>query len=174
MMPHNAFLKNPDFLKTILNPSDELNLILQMIFQQDPDLRITVPELRLRIQQLPGFYASSSQGSGRTPTPIVGNLTNDSGYSTSSPCVASPFRSSSSSRDSAIYSDDGCTSTLNGITNSTRSLRGNGNPFLDSNSRDNRDVLAPGHVYFDGLPTPSGSQSSSTYSKIGAPYPRKF
>ncbi|KAF7884565.1 uncharacterized protein EAF02_004901 [Botrytis sinoallii] len=177
---YNAFLKNPDFLKTILNPSDELNLILQMIFQQDPESRITVPELRLRIQQLPGFYASSSQGSGRTPTPIVGNLTNDSGYSTSSPCVESPFRSSSSSRDSAIYSDDGCTSTLNGITNSNRSLRSTDNSFLDSNSRDreNRDVLAHGHVYFDGLPTPSGSQgssqSSSANSKVGPPFPRKF
>ncbi|TGO88297.1 hypothetical protein BPOR_0171g00010 [Botrytis porri] len=177
---YNAFLKNPDFLKTILNPSDELNLILQMIFQRDPELRISVPELRLRIQQLPGFYASSPQGSCRTPTPIVGNLTNDSGYSTSSPCVASPFRSSSSSRDSAIYTDDICTSTLNGITDSTRSLRSTDNSFLVSNSRDheNHDVFAHGHAYFDGLPTPSGSQGSSqsplTYSKIGAPFPRKF
>ncbi|TEY83997.1 hypothetical protein BOTCAL_0023g00180 [Botryotinia calthae] len=177
---YNAFLKNPDFLKTILNPSDELNLILQMIFQQDPDLRITVPELRLRIQQLPGFYASPSQGSCRTPTPIVGNLTNDSGYSTSSPCVASPFRSSTSSRDSAIYTDDGCTSTPNEITDSTRSLRSTGNSSTDSNNRDhaNRDVLAHGHAYFDGLPTPSGSQgscqSSSIYTKVGTTFPRKF
>jgi serine/threonine protein kinase len=151
---YNAFLKNPDFLKTILNPSDELNIILQMIFQPDPELRITVPELRLMIQRLPGFYSSPS--SPRTyRTQITNNLSNDSGYSASSQYVASPFRSSSSSHDSAIYIEDDCSSTHNGTTNSTQSFRTTG--LTDSNSHDmeDRNGHFQGHVYSNGSPRES-------------------
>ncbi|OIW28576.1 Pkinase-domain-containing protein [Coniochaeta ligniaria NRRL 30616] len=44
-----AFTKSPDFLKTILPISDELNDILGRIFVRNPDERITLPELRARI-----------------------------------------------------------------------------------------------------------------------------
>lgn len=44
-----AFTRSPDFLKTILPITDELNDILGRIFVRNPDERITLPELRARI-----------------------------------------------------------------------------------------------------------------------------
>lgn len=44
-----AFSRSPDFLKTILPITDELNDILGRIFVRNPDERITLPELRARI-----------------------------------------------------------------------------------------------------------------------------
>ncbi|RUP44202.1 kinase-like domain-containing protein [Jimgerdemannia flammicorona] len=44
-----AYLANPDFLKTILPISDELNEIVKRIFCIDPRQRITLQELRERI-----------------------------------------------------------------------------------------------------------------------------
>ncbi|KAJ9151093.1 Pkinase-domain-containing protein [Coniochaeta hoffmannii] len=44
-----AFSRSPDFLKTILPITDELNEILGRIFVRNPDERITLPELRARI-----------------------------------------------------------------------------------------------------------------------------
>ncbi|KAJ2901563.1 hypothetical protein MKZ38_001696 [Zalerion maritima] len=46
---YRAFTRNPEFLKTILPLSDELNDILGMIFARDPNERITVAELKARI-----------------------------------------------------------------------------------------------------------------------------
>lgn len=43
---YRAFTRNPDFLKTILPLSDELNDILGRIFTRDPDQRITLEGLR--------------------------------------------------------------------------------------------------------------------------------
>lgn len=41
-----AFVRDPDFLASILPLSDELNYILRRIFQLDPSRRISLPELR--------------------------------------------------------------------------------------------------------------------------------
>lgn len=46
---YRAFARSPDFLKTILPLSDELNDILGRIFNPTPEYRITLPELRTRI-----------------------------------------------------------------------------------------------------------------------------
>lgn len=46
---YRAFTRNPDFLKTILPLSDELNDILGRIFTRNPDERITLPQLRSSI-----------------------------------------------------------------------------------------------------------------------------
>ncbi|ORY66010.1 Ran1-like protein kinase [Pseudomassariella vexata] len=46
---YHAFTRNPDFLKTILPLSDELNDILGRIFTRNPDQRITLPELKSSI-----------------------------------------------------------------------------------------------------------------------------
>ncbi|TAQ83216.1 hypothetical protein B7494_g8460 [Chlorociboria aeruginascens] len=46
---YRAFTKNPDFLKTILPLSDELNRILGLIFTRNPDERISIGELRRQI-----------------------------------------------------------------------------------------------------------------------------
>ena len=58
---YKAFLKNPDFLKTILPVSDDLNDILCQIFQRNPESRITIAQLRQRIMSCQNFS---------TPAPV--------------------------------------------------------------------------------------------------------
>lgn len=50
-----AYLKDPEFLRTILPVSSELNVILRRIFECDPVKRITIPELRQLILDCPRF-----------------------------------------------------------------------------------------------------------------------
>ncbi|PHH74043.1 hypothetical protein CDD80_3405 [Ophiocordyceps camponoti-rufipedis] len=52
---YRAYARSPDFLKTILPLSDELNDILARIFTARPEHRITLPELRARILACPAF-----------------------------------------------------------------------------------------------------------------------
>jgi serine/threonine protein kinase len=52
-----AYLKDPEFLRTILPLSSELNVILRRIFECDPLKRITIPELRRLILDCPRFTA---------------------------------------------------------------------------------------------------------------------
>ncbi|EGY22003.1 hypothetical protein VD0002_g6422 [Verticillium dahliae] len=47
---YRAFTRNQEFLKSILPVSDDLNDILGRIFTREPEQRITVTELRARIQ----------------------------------------------------------------------------------------------------------------------------
>lgn len=54
---YKAFTRNRDFLKTILPLSDELNDILGMIFERNPEDRITVSELKRRIIECSFFSA---------------------------------------------------------------------------------------------------------------------
>jgi hypothetical protein len=55
---YRAFARNRNFLKTILPLSDELNDILGMIFESNPDERITVSQLKRRIQHCSRFSAA--------------------------------------------------------------------------------------------------------------------
>jgi serine/threonine protein kinase len=50
-----AYLKDADFLRTILPVSSELNVILRRIFECDPVKRITIPELRQLILECARF-----------------------------------------------------------------------------------------------------------------------
>jgi len=50
-----AYLKDQNFLKSILPLSSELDSILRRIFEIDPTKRITLPELRELIIRCPGF-----------------------------------------------------------------------------------------------------------------------
>jgi hypothetical protein len=50
-----AYLKDPEFLRSILPVSPELNVILHRIFECDPYKRITIPELRRLILECPRF-----------------------------------------------------------------------------------------------------------------------
>ena len=50
-----AYLKDPNFLMTILPVSAELNVILRRIFECDPSKRITIPELRRLIVECPNL-----------------------------------------------------------------------------------------------------------------------
>lgn len=60
---YKAFRKDPNFLKTILPLSDELNDILREVFQSEPRNRISVSELKSRIFHCQSFSAPpQSQG----------------------------------------------------------------------------------------------------------------
>ncbi|GAB0132299.1 hypothetical protein EsDP_00000740 [Epichloe bromicola] len=52
---YRAYIRSPDFLKSILPLTDELNDILGRIFNPNPELRITLPELRCRIMACSQF-----------------------------------------------------------------------------------------------------------------------
>lgn len=61
---YKAFARDRSFLKTILPLSDELNDILGMIFESNPEDRITVSQLKRRIQLCSRFSAPQ-----QLPTP---------------------------------------------------------------------------------------------------------
>jgi hypothetical protein len=63
-----AFVRDRNFLRTILPISDELNYILQRIFDTDPKRRISLGELRDLIIRCPRFTQSQSAAS-LPPTP---------------------------------------------------------------------------------------------------------
>ena len=56
---YRAFLKDQDFLKTILPLSDELNSILCRIFERQPEKRISISELKHRINNCATFTSSA-------------------------------------------------------------------------------------------------------------------
>lgn len=62
----SAFLKKPNFLKTILPLTDEFHFILRRIFDCNPSKRITLPELRELIYHCPTFTTRSQT---TLPTP---------------------------------------------------------------------------------------------------------
>jgi hypothetical protein len=64
---YRAFARNRNFLKTILPLSDELNEILGLVFESNPADRITVPQLKRRIQHCARFSASQQA----LPTPAA-------------------------------------------------------------------------------------------------------
>ncbi|CAI4211924.1 unnamed protein product [Parascedosporium putredinis] len=71
---YRAFARNPDFLKAILPLTDELNDVLRRIFSQNPDQRITLPELRERVLACSSFtipaVPANVQTPPRSPEPI--------------------------------------------------------------------------------------------------------
>lgn len=56
-----AFVKNPNFLASILPLTDEMNYIIQRIFQLDPLKRISLPELRHLVMQCPRFTITEDE-----------------------------------------------------------------------------------------------------------------
>ncbi|KAG5296833.1 Ran1-like serine/threonine protein kinase [Histoplasma ohiense] len=64
-----AFLKDPQFLRTILPLSPELNSILRRIFECDPQKRISISELRKLIVECPRFTLRSGSPLSMAPTP---------------------------------------------------------------------------------------------------------
>lgn len=66
-----AYLKNPQFLSTILPLTPELDSILRRIFECDPRRRIQIPELRDLILRCPKFTTNST-ASLLSPTSEVG------------------------------------------------------------------------------------------------------
>jgi len=67
-----AYLQDPDFLRTILPVSAELNTILRRIFECDPLKRISIPELRRLILDCPQFTTAPKKSEFvEEPTPFV-------------------------------------------------------------------------------------------------------
>ena len=62
-----AFMRDRNFLRTILPISNDLNFILQRIFEVDPRRRITLPELRDLIVCCPSLTQGSSSAGVLTP-----------------------------------------------------------------------------------------------------------
>lgn len=56
-----AFVKNPDFLASILPLTPEMNYIIRRIFQLDPLNRISLPELRHLVSQCPRFTTTEEE-----------------------------------------------------------------------------------------------------------------
>lgn len=59
---YRAFTRNPNFLKTILPLSDELNDILARIFTRNPDERISLRDLRSAIERCHTFTINPATG----------------------------------------------------------------------------------------------------------------
>lgn len=55
------YLRNPDFLKTILPISEETNALLKRVFALRPEARCTVSELRRMVQTIPRFAVSNME-----------------------------------------------------------------------------------------------------------------
>lgn len=64
---YRAYARSPDFLKSILPITDDLNQILGRIFNPIPEQRITVPELREMIQACPRLTGHGQQQQVATP-----------------------------------------------------------------------------------------------------------
>lgn len=64
----SAFLRNRGFLKTILPITDQLNFILQAVFECDPSKRVDIPTLRQMVLQCQAFTSCSFTS---LPTPTI-------------------------------------------------------------------------------------------------------
>lgn len=64
-----TFLKKPDFLKTVLPISDEVNDILLGIFKLDPSHRLTIRDLRSKIIECKQFKRKHTSVSKKTLSP---------------------------------------------------------------------------------------------------------
>jgi serine/threonine protein kinase len=129
---YRAFLKDRQFLRTILPLSPQLNAILQRVFEPNPLKRIGVPELRARIMACPRLTttAASSAAAAAVPGPIPSpplSEASDSDYQlvdtfalpgaayagqqppagTLTPPDSAPPSSASSSASSSSYADGG-------------------------------------------------------------------
>lgn len=63
----NAFLRDPQFLKSILPINDQFNYVLSRIFECNPSKRATIPELRNMLMSCTAFTTMCSSPSIITP-----------------------------------------------------------------------------------------------------------
>jgi serine/threonine protein kinase len=94
---YKAFTRNRNFLKTILPLSDELNDILGMVFERNPEERITVSQLKRRIFECSQFTGPAQQSKQLSTPPQSPVYSGPSSYYPSPP--------SSCSDDSDCFSD---------------------------------------------------------------------
>lgn len=66
-----AYLKDSSFLRTILPLSPELNSVLRLVFECDPQRRISLQELRDRVIACPRLTTSSYHTLPPTPPPQI-------------------------------------------------------------------------------------------------------
>ncbi|WYZ42651.1 hypothetical protein EsH8_VI_000350 [Colletotrichum jinshuiense] len=108
---YRAYTRCPETLKSILPVSDELNDILGRIFTRNPDQRITLPELRTRIQACLRFTIPAMPST-VLPTPPA-SPEHSTEYVTCEDTIVEDYdnalspASSSSDEGSTCSSDDG-------------------------------------------------------------------
>lgn len=117
-----AYLKDPRMLRTILPLSSELDFILRLIFECNPQKRITIPELRTRIMACHRF----TTGPGPMDSPPLSEVS-DSSDQLVDPDVfqlpSTPFQS----KAAGLFTPDYTPSTTPQTTQNSRP-----NPFLFS------------------------------------------
>ncbi|KAG2172527.1 hypothetical protein INT44_002542 [Umbelopsis vinacea] len=121
-----AFLKKPDFLKTVLPISDEVNDILLGIFKLDPTLRLNIQELRNKIIGCNQFKRPASQLS-KKAAPARPSIAT----------VANVNQSVSATRCSSIRSDDSwssCYSDFSGDIDGSPSDLANNGKLVDADT----------------------------------------
>jgi serine/threonine protein kinase len=140
---YRAFTKNPNFLKTILPLSDELNNILGMIFARNPEDRITVDQLKLRILHCSGFSAAQQQPlSTPLPTPPASPISTAANPSYAVPPrtdLATEHLSYTYSTDGSISSDDSL-SSVDSFASSVSTLSDHTDPGLESMDQDSEPI----------------------------------
>jgi len=111
---YRAFKKDRNFLKSILPLSDELNDILGMVFESDPEKRIKVGQLKQLIVQCPSFSAPPQQlppSPPQSPCRIEdlasvssnGSIDSSDSYGSSNASMSSSVSSLSDGSDSSGY-----------------------------------------------------------------------
>lgn len=75
-----AYMKDRNFLKTILPMSDELDHIVRRIFDSNPAQRITISELRMAIQTCSRLTKTSPPASIPSPTYSAADAARDAAY----------------------------------------------------------------------------------------------
>lgn len=115
-----AFLKDREFLRTILPLSPELNGILKLIFECDPHKRISIPELRKLVMECPRFTVRPGRMLQTPPSPCQSHFYGKEqpfGYVPFNPYPQSPAEpvmfdySSSAVSDTSLTDDDSSTSS---------------------------------------------------------------
>lgn len=107
---YKAFSRNRRFLKTILPLSDELNDILGMVFERNPEERITIGQLKGWIFECHHFTATSQQ---MAKSMAIQQLPSPPQSRCSSGMYDAPSPASCSDSDS-VFSDAGLTDSSDG------------------------------------------------------------
>ncbi|EEP82512.1 negative regulator of sexual conjugation and meiosis [Uncinocarpus reesii 1704] len=120
----NAYLKDREFLRTILPLSPELNSILKRIFDCDPLSRISLPELRKVVLECPRFTVRSGCNMPITPTSSCSSYDYAKapfGYIPFNPYPPSPAEPIEAEYSSSAVSDTSLTDDDSSVSSSSSS-----------------------------------------------------
>jgi hypothetical protein len=142
---YRAFTKDPNFLKTILPLSDDLNRILGMIFERNPEKRIKIDQLREEIERCSNFSAPPLEPV-QCLTPAASEVDFDEAPRQSDPM------------DMTSNSSEGSSSSIDS------------DPGFDSNSDSGSDITEPDSEPYEIIDHPQPTPQT-TKSRVAAPAP---